>query len=363
MKLVQGFELKSQRNKPIEKERVKRILIRATNWVGDAIMTVPALEAVRENFPRTHITVLAKPWVAPLFEHHPAVDRVLVFDKGHGSWTGFVEMLKMSRFIRKERFDLAILFQNAFEAALLAFLGRVKLRVGYKTDGRSLLLTHGVPRTEAVLTVHQVGYYCAILRALGWAAEERDPALHAGSEVRGEAAGVLTSGGIDPGGYIVGLSPGAVFGNAKRWPPDRFAEIGDRAVEKWGAKVVVFGSGGERAICHSVCGAMRHDALNLCGKTTLRAAMGVMDRCRFFVTNDSGLMHMASALGLPTVAIFGSTDHVTTGPRGPKTRIVRRAPSCAPCLKQECPTDHRCMLNITPEAVWETMEELRRDVS
>ena len=326
-------------------------------------MTLPALEAVRENFPGRPITVLAKPWVAPLFEHHPAVDRVLVFDKGNGIRAGFVEMLKMSRIIRKERFDLAILFQNAFEAALLTFLGRVKLRVGYKTDGRSFLLTHGVSLNQKVLRIHQVGYYGAILRAMGWPAEERDPVLHAGPEVREQAAGILKSNGIAPQDFIVGLSPGAVFGNAKRWPPDRFAEIGDRVVEKWGAKIVVFGSGGERAICDAVCGAMRYDALNLCGKTTLKAVMGVMDLCRFFVTNDSGLMHMASALGLPTVAVFGSTDHVTTGPRGPKTRIVRRPVSCAPCLKQECPTDHRCMRGIMPDAVWETMEELRRDVS
>jgi heptosyltransferase-2 len=355
--------LKIQRNERIEKARVQRILIRATNWVGDAIMTLPALEAVRENFPGRHITVLAKPWVAPLFENHPAVDRVLVFDKGNGFRAGFFEMLKMSRIIREERFDLAILFQNAFEAALLAFLGRVKLRVGYKTDGRSLLLTHGVSLNQKALRIHQVGYYGAILRAMGWLAEDRDPALHTGREVREQAVGILKSNGIDPQDFIVGLSPGAVFGNAKRWPPDRFAEIGDRVVEKWGAKIVVFGSGGERAICDSVCGAMRQDALNLCGETTLKAVMGVMVLCRFFVTNDSGLMHMASALGLPTVAVFGSTDHVTTGPRGPKTKIVRRSVSCAPCLKQECPTDHRCMLGITPDAVWETMEELRRDVS
>lgn len=355
--------MKSPRNKTIEKARIDRILIRATNWVGDAIMTLPALGAVRANFPGAHITVLAKPWVAPLFEHHPAVDRVLVFDKGNGFRSGFAETLKMSRVIRKERFDLAILFQNAFEAALLAFLGRVRLRVGYKTDGRGFMLTHGVSRTEDVLRIHQVGYYCAILRAMGWPAEERDPALHLGPEIRDQAAGVLKSHGIDLGDFIVGLSPGAVFGNAKRWPPGRFAEIGDRAVEKWGAKIVVFGSGGERPICDGVCGDMTHHALNLCGKTTLKAVMGVMERCGIFVTNDSGLMHMASALGLPTVAVFGSTDHVATGPRGLKTRIVRRAVSCAPCLKQECPTDHRCMLDITSETVWETMEELRRDVS
>lgn len=347
----------------IEKAQVQRILIRATNWVGDAIMTLPALESVRENFPGAHITVLAKPWVAPIFEHHPAVDRVLVFDKGKGARDGFLEMLRMSRTIRKGRFDLAILFQNAFEAALLAFLGRVKLRVGYKTDGRSVMLTHGVSRTEKVLRIHQVGYYCNILRAMGWHAEDRDPSLHTGRGVREEAAGILKQNGIGPKDFIVGLSPGAVFGSAKRWPPDRFAEIGDLAVGKWGARVVVFGSAGEKAIGDCVCKMMKHKALNFCGKSSLPVAMGAISLCRFFVTNDSGLMHMASALGLPTVAVFGSTDHVTTGPRGPKTRIVRRAVSCAPCLKQECPTDHRCMLNITPGAVWDKMEELRRDVS
>ena len=351
-----------QPKKRIEKATVRRILIRATNWVGDAIMTLPALEAVRENFPGGHITVLAKPWVAPLFENHPAVDHVLVFHKGSGAKAVLKEILRISRLIRKERFDLAILFQNAFEAALLAFLGRVGRRVGYKTDGRGLLLTHGVPRTEEVLAIHQVGYYCEILRAMGWPAEDRDPVLHTDHGARAEAAAILKAEGIDPNGFIVGLSPGAVFGSAKRWPPERFARIGDRATEEWDARVVVFGSGGEKQIGDRVRDAMKHDALNLCGKTSLEVAMGAVSLCRFFVTNDSGLMHMASALGLPTVAVFGSTDHVTTGPRGNHTRIVRRPPSCAPCLKPECPIDHRCMLDITPDTVWDAMENLRRDI-
>ncbi len=346
----------------IEKARVKRILIRATNWVGDAVMTLPALEAVRENFPAGRITVLAKPWVAPIFDHHPAVNEVLVFDKGKGPRAGFLEMNRLIGILRKQQFDLAILFQNAFEAAFLAFLGGVKQRVGYKTDGRSFLLTHGIPRTDRVLQIHQVGYYCAILNAMGWPARDRDPSLYIDTYAREQAAGFLTSKGIDPLDFMVGLSPGAVFGSAKRWPPDRFAEIGDRAVERWGARVIVFGSGGERAIGHRVCAAMKRGALNLCGETSLRETMGIMALCRFFVTNDSGLMHVASALGLPTVAVFGPTDHVATGPRGQKAIIVRRGTPCAPCLKQECPTDHRCMLDITPEVVWDTMEELRRDV-
>ena len=342
---------------------MRRILIRATNWVGDAIMTLPALEAVRENFPGRYVAVLAKPWVAPLFENHPAVDRVFVFDKGSGKLSGFSEIWRVSRLIRREHFDLAILFQNAFEAALLAFMGRVKNRVGYKSDGRGFMLTHGVLRDEKVLAIHQVGYYCAILRAMGWPAEEKDPVLHVGAEMQRRAKGILEAEDIDSEDFVVGLSPGAVFGSAKRWPPERFARIGDQMIERWGAKVLVFGSKGEKAIGDRVCRAMKHEALNLCGKTSLEVAMGFMGLCRFFVTNDSGLMHMAAALGIPTVAVFGSTDHVTTGPRGPKTRIARRPVSCAPCLKQECPTDHRCMLGLTPETVWEEMEALRRDVS
>jgi heptosyltransferase-2 len=148
---VQGCELNLYQKRPIEKARIKRILIRATNWVGDAVMTLPALDAVRENFPGAHITVLAKPWVAPIFQNHPAVDHVLVYDKGNTAKAAFVEMFRITRLIREERFDLAILFQNAFEAALLAFVGRVKQRVGYRTDGRGFMLTHGVPRSEQVL--------------------------------------------------------------------------------------------------------------------------------------------------------------------------------------------------------------------
>ncbi len=354
--------MKFHRNKNIKKAQVNRILIRATNWVGDVVMTLPALEAVRENFPGAHITLLAKPWVAPLFESHPAVDRVLVYDKGNTSRAALVEILRISRRIYKDRYDLAILFQNAFEAALLVFLGRVKQRVGYSTDGRGFLLTHGVLRSERVLNIHQVGYYCAILRAVGCSAEDRDPVLHMADGIREQAHEMLTSNGINSLDFLVGLSPGAVFGGAKRWPAERFAQIGDWAAARWGAKVLVFGSGGEKAIGDRVCTAMKHEALNLCGKTTLGLAMGIMSLCRFFVTNDSGLMHMACALGIPTVAVFGSTDHVATGPRSPKSRIVRRDVSCAPCLKPECPTDYRCMLEITPDSVWETMEALRREV-
>ena len=349
--------------KKIDKAKVKRILIRATNWVGDAVMTLPALEAVKENFPSASITVLAKPWVEPIFSKHPAVDRILTFRKGEGAFTGPGEMIRAIRSIRKGRFDLAILFQNAFEAALLAYMGGVKYRIGYGTDGRGFLLTHKIMQSDEVLKVHQSVYYLSILRAMGWDAKSRNPAIYVSQEDKGSADRILDIEGIKERDLLVGLSPGAIFGGAKRWSPERFAEIGDRAVEEWGARVLIFGSGREKEICSHVCSSMVHQPLNFCGRTSLNVAMGLISRCILFATNDSGLMHISAALGVPTVAIFGPTDFVATGPAGPKTMIVKHETECAPCLKPECPTDHRCMLRIKSEEVWEAMERLRKEAN
>jgi len=346
----------------LDKSKVERILVRATNWVGDVVMSMPALEAVRENFPSSSITVIANPWVKPMFEHHPAVDRILTFSKGEGYFKGLVETIRIMRLIRRQRFDLAILLQNAFEAAFLAYLGGVGCRLGYNTDARGFLLTHSVIKSDQVLKVHQVEYYLSILRAMGWEAPSRDPLLYVPQEYVKEGRNIIENGGAKQTDFLVGISPGAVFGGAKRWPPERFARIGDWAVENWGAKVFLMGSKSETGICRALSSSMAKSSINLCGRTSLGEAMGVISQFNFFVTNDSGLMHVASALGVPTVAVFGPTDPKATGPRGTKIRIVKRDISCAPCLKPECPTDHRCMLSIEPAGVWEEMEDLRKEI-
>jgi heptosyltransferase-2 len=323
------------------------------------VMTIPALEAVRENFPDSTLVVLAKPWVMPLIEDHPAVDEVMMISKKGRYPADLIELIRVAGRIRKMRFDLAVLFQNAFEAALLAYLGGVRYRVGYNTDGRGWLLSHPVSRDETIMQRHQVEYYLAILRAMGWEAETREPAITVpGSDVKGAEA-LLSSAGIQPGDFVIGLSPGAIYGPAKRWPPERFARIGDWGAERWGARVLIFGSRGERDICETVAGSMKHPSVELSGRTTLGEAMALIRRCNFFVTNDSGLMHVASALDRPMVVLFGSTNPVTTGPRSPRAKVVTRDMACAPCLKAACPTDYRCMLDITPEDVWEEMERVR----
>ena len=182
--------------KPLDKSNINKILIRATNWVGDAVMTLPALEAVRENFPSASITVLARPWVAPVFENHPAVNDLIIYPKYETLIKNLSEILRIVRMIRTKRYDLAILFQNAFEAALLAFLGRVKSRLGFDSDGRGFLLTHRIKRTNEIFAVHQVEYYLSILKAAGLKAESRNPVLHVAKNDFIKAENLLKQNGI-----------------------------------------------------------------------------------------------------------------------------------------------------------------------
>jgi heptosyltransferase-2 len=212
-------------------------------------MGLPALEAVRENFRTSTVVVLARPWVIPLIENHPAVNQVVPLRKGRGYLTDLVEFIRVAAVIRDMRFDLAILFQNAFAAALLSYLGGVRFRIGYNTDGRRLLLSHAIIRDDAVLEQHQVEYYLSILRAMGWEARTKAPELYVDKKDMENIQSLLSSEGVEQDDFLLGLNPGAIYGPAKRWPPDRFAAIGDWAAERWGAKVIVMGSNRTRDLC------------------------------------------------------------------------------------------------------------------
>jgi heptosyltransferase-2 len=348
---------------PIDKSRIRRILVRGTNWIGDVVMSLPSLEAVRDNFPGRKISVLAKPWVAPLYESHPVVDEVIHYHRATWSPGDLAEMVRTARRLRHQNFDLAILFQNAFEAALLTFLAGIRYRVGYNTDARGFLLSHSIPRDPEVMKQHQVEYYLSILRPMGWEAPAKEPVVYVAPKDEETIEKLLASYGINRHDFLLGLSPGATYGPAKRWPTQRFAVIGDWAAERWGAKVVLMGSEAEKKLGKALSQEMKQEALDLSGMTTLGEAMALIKRSRFFICNDSGLMHAAAALNVPTVAIFGSTDAVATGPRGNCARMVWEKVECSPCLEPECRFGHyRCMLDITPERVWEELEHLRRIV-
>ncbi|RJR47498.1 MAG: lipopolysaccharide heptosyltransferase II [Desulfobacteraceae bacterium] len=334
----------------IDRSRIRRVVVRAPNWIGDAIMALPTLEALKENLPESTVAVLAKPWVVPLFEDHPCVDTVLPYRKDVAYPRAFLRILSTASELRRLKFDLAFLFQNAFEAAFLAWLAGIPYRLGYNTDGRSLLLSHPVPKQKDA--GHQVEYYLGILKGIDWKAGPRDPRLQVNGEKMSAARSLLLSFGIEKEDFLLGLAPGATYGPAKRWPPESFAKVADMAAAERGARVVIMGSGKEQHIGDEVLRAMHSPAVNLCGRTGLGEAAAVIGQCGAFVTNDSGLMHLAAALDVPTVAVFGSTDPVATGPRSRKARVVRHPMSCSPCLKPDCPEGCRCLKSIHPEEVW-----------
>jgi heptosyltransferase-2 len=325
---------------------MSRVCVRATNWVGDAVMSLPAIRAIRQGFPRAHIAVVARPWVADLYARETSINRVIPYT---GPRRAFAARLQ------DEHFDGAILLQNAFDAALVAWLARIPERIGYNRDARGLLLTRAIPVPEpGDIPRHQRFYYLELLCRAGLI--ERFPPTDAirleGIEAARES-GARHLAALGMAGPIIGISPGAAYGNAKRWLPDRFAEVA-RAFVPVSAAVLVFGSSSERTLCEEVVASLSRshiEARNLAGETTLREFIDLAATCRLFLTNDSGAMHVASALGVPTVAVFGATDDAATGPTGPLARVVREHAECSPCLLRDCPIDHRCMTRVTADQV------------
>ena len=336
---------------------IRKVLIRSANWVGDAVMSLPAIASVRQTLPQAEISILAKPWVAEIFEKNPLVDRVLIYESP-GTHQGMRGKWRLARQLRKEGFELAILLQNAFEAALISFLAGIPQRAGYDTDARAFLLTHPVPMTGKIKRGHQVDYYLEMVGSLGFQRAHAFPTLKVSQERQEEATRRLRSFDSEGPRDLVGISPGATYGSAKEWFPERYAELADRIAAQSGARILIFGSGGDREVAARVRQHARAPLIDLTGMTTLAQAMAIMARLRLFITNDSGLMHTAAALGVPVVAIFGSTDPERTGPRGEVCRVVRRSVSCAPCLRTECPEERRCMGLISVDEVYEEVKAI-----
>ncbi len=336
---------------PIEPDAIKRVLIRSTNWLGDAVMTTPAMGVIRRFFPEAEIVLAANPLVAQLFSHHPDCDRVLVYDRG-GRHQGLKGFLTFAGALRQERFDLAILLQNAVEAAILAVFAGSPRRAGYRTDGRRLLLSHGVPVGAPENTLHHTDYYLHMLKRLGIAGESQGLRLQCSPEELSWAQRLLGDEAW------LAVNPGAAYGSAKRWIPGRFAETADRLAQAHGFRVLLTGGPGEADIGRDIEAAMTVKPLNLIGRTDVRQMMAVVSRCRLMITNDSGPMHIAAAFHVPLVVVFGPTDHTTTSPLSDNSRIVHHIFDCAPCLLRQCPTDHRCMEAITVEDVLTAAEGL-----
>ena len=332
----------------------EKILIRSTNWIGDAVMTTPAIRTIAENYPDAEITLLALPWVSDVFRACPHIDHIFLYEK-EGRHKGIHGKLTLATDLKKEKFDAVILLQNAFEAALITTLARIPVRGGYTTDGRDLLLTHGVNKGPGIDDRHQVHYYQQMLVGLGLTPGSNQLELFIDPESAGTADTLLnmyfSKHGKAP---VIGFNPGAAYGPAKRWPIDKFAALARLLCAQTNALILVFGTEADNQAARNIQQAAGNPdrIMDLTGKTDLTTAIACIDRCNAFVTNDSGLMHVAAALNTPTAAIFGSTDHIATGPFSDKAVIFRKPMPCSPCKKTHCPQKHfECMERISAEEV------------
>ena len=338
-----------------------KILIRQVNWLGDAVMTTPALSLIRQNWPNAELVVLANPLVSQLLQNHVSVDRIITFDR-KSRHSGFKGRLRLASELRAENFDLAIILPNSFDSALVPWLARIPVRLGRASDGRSLLLTHRHHRRDNNIQKHAIFDYLNLLEQFCLRGNAPEPILFTAPEEDLHATEILLNKGVIPGQRIVGINAGASFGAAKRWYPERFAGVAAELARRWEASIVLFGGPEEVELVDAIEKALNVYFINLAGKTTVRELMSLIKQCSFLVTNDSGPMHIAAAFGVPLVAVFGPTNHIGTAPYSKKSIIVRNEAACAPCKLRVCNTNHICMDSIQVEQVLEAAYQLESEV-
>ncbi len=344
---------------------IKRVVVRGTNWVGDSIMTIPALRALRRILPDASITLAIRPGAKGIFSEVDFIDDVLVYDR-RNAFSVFGQVREWKR----RQFDLAVLFQNAFEAALIPFLAGVPIRLGYATESRQAMLTHPLPLPDWRSSKHEVFYYLYLITALEQllfqtstvCEAEPDISLSIPEPRKSEASELLRTYGVSEEKSVVAICPGSINSRAKRWPAEAYAALADRLIEDR-REVVLIGSKDETEVTNEVTSRMRRRPVVLTGKTTLAQITTVLALVDLVVTNDTGPAHIAAALGCPTIVIFGPTNPLTTRPFSPHAEIIRHPPDCAPCMLRDCPIDHRCMTAITVDEVFQQSQAILKRAS
>jgi len=334
------------------------VLIRGVNWIGDAVMTIPALRTLRRSLLESQLSLLVKPWVSPLFEKDPAVDEIILYAKG---FDGIAGRVKLAEQLRKHHFHMAILLQNAFDAALLAFLSGVPKRIGYSRDGRRMLLTDPIAFDAYAKGLHHIDYYLNLVKKAGFHPESEMPWIFLNLEERLHARDILAALQRP----IVAINPGATYGSSKRWHPERFAEVAEQIIDELGGSVLLLGGPKETSIAKEILQSIDvslvtpHSLLDRVGKTSLRELIAIIAEADLMVTNDSGPMHIGYAVGNPLVAIFGSTSPEHTGPVGRSDIVIRKKIPCSPCFERECrKKDLECMDLVTSQEVFDAVKKL-----
>jgi len=359
---------------PANMNHPARILVRGVNWLGDAVMTTPALLRLREHFPAAHITIFTPDKLKDLWGHHPAINQTLAVEGNAKAWV-------TGRVLRTQKFDLALVLPNSPRSALEVFFAGIPQRIGLARPWRNFFLTRAVaPRPGAVkmqkrtaadikrliavggsrtsypASAHQSQEYLHLVAALGANPEPLLPQLVVKpEEVEAAKKKFCPETGSSP---VFGLNPGAEYGPAKRWPAERFIAAAKEIQQQTGCAWLIFGGRGDVELAERIAGEI--GSANLAGKTSLRELMALFKLCRVLLTNDTGPMHVAAALGTPVVVPFGSTSPELTGPVGANHQIIKADVPCSPCFLRECPIDFRCMNGIgTRQVVAAVLQAVR----
>lgn len=340
---------------------IKKILVRGANWIGDAVMSVPAIRELRRIFPDARITLHTRSWADGVFRDASFIDEIVTYDKH--KWV-IKDIFDNSQFLKDDAYDIAVLFPNSFESALTSFLTRIPRRIGYNKDARGLLLTDPIAVPEWKNRRHESYFYLNLVAeaerlVLGRetvAGSVPDSSIEISEERREAARQQLIAFGVDASRKTVALGVGSTNSDAKRWPAGRYAELSDRLVRDLNVNVVLVGSRDEVDVSESVLKAAKIKPIDIVGKTSIAEVAAILSEIDLLISNDMGLAHLAPAVGAETIVIFGPTNPETTAPFSKNARVMREPVECSPCMLRDCPIDHRCMTRITVDAVVETVK-------
>jgi heptosyltransferase-2 len=330
-----------------------KIVVRAPNWIGDAILSLPALASVQKSFPDGEIWVAASEWTKGIFLSLDFVKGTIQLSNRNG----YKNIRSDAHELKIQSFDVGILFTNSFGSALLFSLAKIPERWGYARDGRHLLLTKRVGISAFESPKHHIQYYLSLISGLGLETEPPKLDFPLSDDARIQAEDLFRSLSVDTNKPIIILGPGASYGPAKRWPASFFSHVATELHRNYDAEILIIGSRADTEIAAAIAAPMSKKPIDLTGKTTLAQLAGSMSLSDLFITNDSGPMHLANALKVPVVAIFGPTDPRITGPYQSPSKVLKGQVPCWPCSYRECPFEHQCMTQISPERVFEECQD------
>ena len=345
-----------------------KILVRGTNWIGDAVMSIPALRELRRIFPDDHITLHTRSWADGLFQDATFIDEIVSYDRSR--WR-YRDILDNSKFLKRDEYDLAVVLPNSFESAVTAFLSKIPRRIGYNKDARGLLLTDPIAVPEWKGRRHEAYYYLNLVQNVERlllhretvGRSELDGSLEVSEVRRADARRLLSENGVDVSRPIAVLGVGSANSRAKRWHAENYAKLAELISNNTGQNVVLVGSKDEEDAAVEVEAYSTASLVNLAGKTDLATAAAVLAESDLMISNDMGLAHLAPAVGTKTFVLFGPTNPETTRPFAPNAAVLREPVDCSPCMLRDCPIDHRCMTRLTPERVFDSVFSVQEEVA